>query len=182
MWDPREYSSLTVDRFDAAVTGELTHQALYCELELIGIITEHFCRQGMESDFRRLLLYRDGLTFQDKLEIVRAMLPLFAPNTAGPRLKVALRKVEDLKVLRNAFAHGLDSSSPLNGKLSITVEVVGRSGAEKCVVVTPETHCQTMQDADDLRNELHTIRMELAAAQTATDLAKSSGSINHTDG
>ncbi len=175
MWNPREYSNLTVDKFDAIVTGELTHQALYCEGELVGIITEHFCVQGADSDFRRLLLYRDGLSFQDKIEIVRAMLPLLTPDSAVSRLKIALRKVEDLKALRNAFAHGLDNSPPLDGKLSISVEVVSRSGAEKSIVVTPETHCQTMQDAEDLFNELHIIRKEIGRVADTSNPPDTSG-------
>jgi hypothetical protein len=167
MWEPKDYSSLTVEKFDAVVTGELTHQALYCEGELVGIITEHFCRRGTGEDFRRLLLYRDGLTFQDKIEIVRAMLPLLTNDSEVSRLKIALRKVEELKALRNAFAHGLDTSPTLDGKLSITIEVVSRSGVEKHITVTPETHCHIMQETEDLINELHGIRQELLAAQVA---------------
>jgi hypothetical protein len=171
MWNPEEYSGLTVEKFDAVITGELTHQALNCENELIAIITEHFCRKGAAGDFSRLLLYRDGLTFQDKIEIVRAMLPLLVPDSTASNLKTALRKVEDLKALRNAFAHGFASSPLAEGKLSITVEVVGRSGAEKWITVTPETHCQTMREADDLVDEFRIIRTELITAQIAATLS-----------
>ncbi len=160
-YEPEAYEELDLETFDAVVTGELVHQALHCEQALIGIIADHFCREGVETEFRRLLLYRDGLSLQDKIEIVRAMLPILRPVELASELKIALRKVEELKALRNAFAHGLDSVGAHGDDLSIVIEIVGRSGIEKEVTVTPASHCKIMQDADDLSKKLRSIAEKL---------------------
>lgn len=71
-----EYKALNKEDFDAVVTGELTHYALWLEGELNNIISEYFITDdGRRGEFERLLLQRDALTFQDKIEIVRGMLP-----------------------------------------------------------------------------------------------------------
>lgn len=71
------YEDLDKEDFDAIVTGELTHYAIWMEDEINRFITDYFIGDKSKSkDFRRLLLYRDGLTFQDKLEVARGMIPL----------------------------------------------------------------------------------------------------------
>jgi hypothetical protein len=93
---------------DALVTGQLTHYALWLEDEVIGIISDYFAVPSKKSDFDRLLLQRDGLTFQDKIEVVRAIVPLFKKREVASKLKSILGKVEKFKQVRNAFAHGRD--------------------------------------------------------------------------
>jgi hypothetical protein len=160
-YKPEAYQEFDFETFDAVVTGELVHQALHCEQALISIITNHFCREGVKDDFKRLLLYRDGLSLQHKIEIVRAMLPMLQPAELASELKISLRKVEDLKALRNAFAHGLGSVDANHETLSITVEIVGRSGSEKHITITPTSHCKIMEDAEELSNQLSAIAGKL---------------------
>ncbi len=75
------YEDLDKEDFDAIVTGELTHYAIWMEDKINSLITDYFVSDKSKSkDFRRLFLYRDGLTFQDKLEIARGMIPLLGLN------------------------------------------------------------------------------------------------------
>jgi hypothetical protein len=160
-YDPKAYEGFDVETFDAIVTGELVHQALQCEQELIRIIADHFCREGVESAFKRLLLYREGLSLQHKIEIVRAMLPMLHPAEPASELKLSLRKLEELTALRNAFAHGLGSTDANREDLSIAVEIVTRSGTEKIITVTPITHCKAMEDGEELSKKLRSIAENL---------------------
>ena len=65
-----EYQNLNKEDFDAVVTGELTHYALWLEEEVNNIISDYFIMDSKQrSQFKRFLLFRDGLTFQDKIEI-----------------------------------------------------------------------------------------------------------------
>jgi hypothetical protein len=160
-YPPEAYAKLDAESFDAIVTGELVHQALHVEQVLVSIICDHFCREGVENDFRRLLLYRDGLSFQDKIEIVRALLPTLRPTDLASQLKTALQQAEELKSLRNAFAHGLDVVGIPGDDLEIKIEIVGRSGKEKRISVTPTSHCQTMLQAEELVAKLRFIAKNL---------------------
>lgn len=156
------YQSLTREDFDAMVTGELTHYAIWLENVLIGVISDFFSTPKQRGDFERLLLRRDGLTFQDKIEIVRAMLPLFRNQGAASQLKSLLPKVEEFKANRNAFAHGVDVTPSEISPPTIHVEIVTRSGKEKVVEVTPETHKASLAHAETLLKELQDVRGKLS--------------------
>lgn len=156
-----DYRALSKEDFDAIVTGELTHYAIRLEDELVGIISDYFVGGSKKRlNFIRLILRRDGLTFQDKIEIVRAMLPQFENPGAASSLKKLLTSVEEFKTLRNAFAHGFDAT-PTGGGLSIRVEVVTRSGKEKIVEVSPDTHEELMSNAGKLLADLQRARKSL---------------------
>jgi len=156
-----KYKDLSHEDFDAIVTGELTHYALWFESEIINIITDYFLRSSPKrSDFERLLLLRDGLTFQDKIEIVRAMIPLFGKEASTVNLKSLLKQVEDFKSWRNAVAHGVDASDD-DTKPELKVEVVSRSGKQKIVHITPESHQAKMAEAEKLFSELVAARKGL---------------------
>ena len=157
------YRDLTNEDFDAIVTGELTHYAIWMENVLVDLISKHFCQPAKRANFERLFLRREGLTFQDKIEIVRAMLPLFINQSAATNLKSALARVEEFKATRNAFAHGVDVTPTNNSTGSIQIEVVTRQGKEKVFSVTPESHDRMMEKADALLQELQTLRDELCA-------------------
>ncbi len=56
-----DYEKLSKDDFDAVVTGEMTHYALWNEKWLDGLIAVYFISDlTKQSDFRRLILDRDG--------------------------------------------------------------------------------------------------------------------------
>ena len=155
------YQSRTREDFDAIVTGELTHYAIWLENVLIGVISDFFSPPRLRGHFERLLLRRDRLTFQDKIEIVRAMLPLFHNQGAAGRLKSLLPKVEEFKANRNAFAHGVDVTPSEISPPTIHVEIVTRSGKEKVVEVTPEAHEASLTRAEALLKELQDVRGQL---------------------
>ena len=157
-----KYRDLTKDDFDSIVTGELTHHAIWLEGELIGIISDYFLEGSTKTlDFERLLFRRDGLTFQDKIEIVRGMIPLFSNVDVVPQLKRLLLKVEEFKIFRNAFAHGLDVPPGKGDKLCLKIELIGRSGKEKTVEVTPETHEKHVDNLEILLKDLSKVRQDL---------------------
>lgn len=144
-----EYRDLPQDEFDAIVTGELTHYAIWLEGLLNEMIVAYFITdERKRADFERLILYRDGLTFQDKLEIVRAMAPLI-PETRRTELKQVLADIEKFKSWRNALAHGLSICKPDEGAV-VRVEIVGRSGKPKVIEITPESHEKQMRDTEAL--------------------------------
>jgi hypothetical protein len=157
------YGNLSKEDFDAVVTGELTHYAIWMENVLVNLISTQFCQPGRRIDFERLLLRRDGLTFQDKIEIVRAMLPQFSNQPAAQKFKLLLTKVEEFKAIRNAFAHGTNVMPSNDHDGSIYIEIVTRSGKEKVVSVNSKTHETTMSGAEALLKELHALRDELCA-------------------
>jgi hypothetical protein len=156
-----KYEDLSHEDFDAIVTGELTHYTLWLEDEIADIIVDYFLQSSpKKSDFKRLLLTRDGLTFQDKIDIVRAMIPLFGKSTTTTGLKLLLKHVEDFKSLRNALAHGVDASDN-DTKPELKVEVVLRSGKKKIVHITPKSHETKVDEVDKLLSDLITARKAL---------------------
>jgi hypothetical protein len=158
-----EYPNMNKEDFDAVVTGELTHYALWLEEEVNNIISDYFVTDSKKrSQFERFLLHRDGLTFQDKIEIVRGMLPLLSAAVEGLDLKSLLKEIEEFKSWRNALAHGLDIS-PDEKKPLIKVEVITRSGKERVYEITPETHETTMKNTEDLLARIQKARKKLIA-------------------
>lgn len=144
--------------FDALVTGELTHHAIWLEGEIDNIICDYFVGIGDRAkDFTRLFLRRDGLTFQDKIEIVRGMLPLFEAEAEVVNLKSLLNRVEDFKSSRNAMAHGRNVSKD-DSELKLKIEIVTRSGKERVLEITPESHKTMTEGARTLYQELKAAR------------------------
>jgi hypothetical protein len=97
------YGHFSKEDFDAIVTGELTHYAIWLEDEINRLITDYFVSNKSRSvEFRRLFLRRDCVTFQDKLEIARAMIPLLGlSDRDAKRFKTTLKAVEEFKSWRN---------------------------------------------------------------------------------
>ncbi len=156
-----EYEQLSHEDFDAIVTGEFTHYALWLEDAINGIICEYFIGiSDREDDFRRLILYRDGLTFQDKLEIVRGLIPVFGETAERCNLKFLLNQIEEFKSWCNTLAHGLDRSIPEEPR-KIVVEVVSRSGQEKRIEITPTSHREMMEKTKKLLKEVEEARSQL---------------------
>ena len=56
-----DYATLERDEFDAVVTGELTHYALWLEGGLDSLLCDYFLGETpRRADFLRLLLQREG--------------------------------------------------------------------------------------------------------------------------
>ncbi len=158
-----EYKNPCEEDFDAIVTGELTHYALWLEEELNNIISNYFIAiDAKRTEFKKFFLYREGLTFQHKIEILRGMLPLFGEVAEKVDLRFLLKQIEDFKSWRNALANGLDIS-PDDAVPHIKVEVVTRSGKEKVVDITPETHEAKMKETQELLVKIQDARKKLKA-------------------
>jgi hypothetical protein len=150
------YSKFSKEDFDAMVTGELTHFALWFETVIVGIITVFLAQPNRREQFIRVLMRREGLTFQDKIEIARALLLDFDSDVAV-KLKPLLNRVEAFKATRNALAHGHDVSPEGVSGPTMWVGIVTRSGHEKRIEITPESHAQLMNGLDVLLSELQEV-------------------------
>lgn len=155
-----DYSKIDKADFDAIVTGELTHFAIWMEDEINTIICDYLIGvSGRRTEFKRLILVRDGLNFHAKIEILRAMLPDLGGISDKYNLKKLLREIEEFKSMRNAMAHGLSVSEDDSNNLKI--ELVGRSGKTKVINVTPNSHNKMCQDGEELLGKLSKAKDEI---------------------
>jgi hypothetical protein len=70
-----KYEELTPEEFDAIVTGELNHHCIWLEHRFNHFLVAYFgIPMSRQDDFMRLLMHREGLGFQDKIEITTAIL------------------------------------------------------------------------------------------------------------
>ncbi|WP_299228927.1 hypothetical protein [uncultured Psychroserpens sp.] len=155
-----EYEDLDIEDFDAIVTGELTHSALWMETLLNNLIAEFFeVPQTRINDFKRLMLLRDGLNFQDKIEITRGLIPLINNETYIKELKEVLKEVESFKSWRNAMAHGIDvtDDEDLVDGLKIVIQIITRSGKHKELSITPTSHRQKYKESQEIIEKLENI-------------------------
>jgi len=113
-----------------------------------------------KDHFRRLFLYREGLTFQDKLEIVRGLITVFGETAEQCKLKSLLKRIEEFKSWRNTLAHGIGESN-LEETHKIVVEVVTRSGKEKRIEITPASHRKMLEETEKLLTEVQEARIQL---------------------
>lgn len=159
-----EYRNLSKEEFDAIVTGELAHQAIWFEGELTNVILDYFVgRNQKREEFERLIFKRDGIGFQGKIEILRGMSHLFHNRALLNRLEGVLKQVEVLARFRNAFAHGTDIGDEKKDELLLKVSLVSRSGKERVVQVSPESHAKYLSGLNLLFQELGEIREGLFA-------------------
>jgi hypothetical protein len=155
------YADLEKEDFDAILTGEITHYALWFEEEINDILSDHFKpTKGRLRHFKTFVLQREGLTFQDKLEIVRGLLPFFPNRSAARALKPLLNEVEDFKAWRNALAHGQDVTENNTGR-EIEIATVSRSGRQRVYKITPASHAKKLGEAEKLLKKLQTVRSSL---------------------
>lgn len=143
------YTELSKEDFDAVVTGELTHYAIWHESALEGFITNFFCFPQRSTLFTQLLMRRDGFTSQNKIEVIRSIIDILQiDDTKKKSWYATLKRIEDFKSFRNAFAHGLDITPfPYVGNLSI--EIISRSGKEKKIEITQESYLILLQEGEE---------------------------------
>lgn len=156
-----DYTSLSRTDFDAVVTGELTHRILRLEESINGIIGDFFVTEPSRREhFDQLVLFREGLTFQDKIEIVRAMIPLFQREASKLNLPSLLNKVEKLKNSRNTMAHGRDVGGG-DSPPTLKIGIITRSGNKKEMEITSASHQKMIAEAKALGSELARARTDL---------------------
>jgi hypothetical protein len=149
--------------FDEIVTGRLTHLTIWLEEELIGLITDYLLGGvGTRKDsFKRLIMYRDGLTMQDKLEIYRAIVSeLNLSDLQKAEITRTLNEVIEFKSYRNALAHGRENSRR-DDRLEVVIEIVTRSGKFKEVTLTEDGFEKLVDTGDRLLEELRKFRSSL---------------------
>jgi hypothetical protein len=153
------YNKLTKQDFDAIVTGELTHYSLCMEDEVNEFILDYFLKgTGRRNEFRSIFFERECLTFQNKLDILKATFKQHAPAYLAQTLKL-IGRVESFKSLRNAFAHGNDWDDSKD--LRIEIQVTSRAGKKKSIIVTPQTHQKTVDEGEALLKDLQTWRVKM---------------------
>jgi len=148
------YRTLSREDFDAIVTGELTHVAVWLELELETAIENYFAvRSDTREAFSRLILQREGMAFQTKIDIVRIIVSGNEfKQEYKDQWKGVLLRIEEIKRVRNAMAHGKD----VGGQgLTIKVGYISRSGKETEIEIEPNSHAARMAEAEKLQDDLH---------------------------
>jgi len=150
-----DYRSLSKEEFDAVVTGELTHYALWIERALEALIIRFFGFSGTTSEvFSRLILRRESFTFSSKIDLIRSL--ALESSLAQDRIQLLqslIRQVENFKNLRNSLAHGLDVSDQ-EDTLNLKIETVSRQGKSKILQVSPESHQKVVDEAQSILDEL----------------------------
>jgi hypothetical protein len=147
-----DYSTLSIEEFDAIVTGEICHLALWMEEEINRFIGRYYVSNIFKRNrFITLVLYREGLTFQDKLEILQAMLPIWGDK--APVMNPLIKRIEKFKALRNALIHGREGGRD-ETDLRIKVDIISRTGKEKSVDITPAVHKKNCEIGEKLLSDL----------------------------
>jgi len=162
-FEPVQYTKHNRQDFDAIVTGELAHYAIWMEEALAQIIASYFCKPALAKSFKELVLRRDGMTFQNKIDLVRTILSEIASPEDAPHIKQTLNDVDELKEFRNALAHGLDVS-PDESSLHIVIETISRTGKPRKFEITPENHAARMNKANSTLSSLDKIAEQFKVA------------------
>ena len=157
--DVQRYEKLQHEDFDAIVTGELTHYAIWLEDGLAKIIADFFAKPSRKKQFIGLIVRGESLPF--KIEIIRAIIPDFKNQTAAQQLSPLLKRIEAVSTRRNAFAHGFDVTPKSAKAASIHVELIRRAGKNKPFEVTPASHVATMNEMEQLLEAVTSIRKKL---------------------
>lgn len=157
------YFRLHQNEFDAIVTGEVAHYALWFEYELIAIISDYFVNPLKQDDFNRIVLRREALTFSAKVDIVRSMKSLCLSEQYIKRFDDVLLRLSDFIQTRNSLAHGICVTPKNLERLEIHIEVISRGGNQKKVVITPESHVAMMMEAESIFKEIQDLRQKMFA-------------------
>lgn len=151
------YAELSKEDFDAIVTGELTHYAIWHESELEDFISQYFSNSKKKrTQFKQIFLRRDMLKTQDKIEVTKAILALMDLTPIEiAKWKSLLKRVDDFKTYRNTMAHGLDVTDD-NYSGEIVIEVITRSNNIRHLKITPDSFKKILQEAESLLTDLKT--------------------------
>jgi len=143
------YSTLSPQDFDAIVTGELIHLTLHLELEMNAFLIDYFLKGSSRKDeFRIHFFYRECLTLQEKIDIIKAVLTRNSSTIDKTESNQIIKIVEELKSLRNTLAHGFSDPLKDDKDLKIQIELYSRSGKRKTIEISPQNHTQLMNDFD----------------------------------
>jgi hypothetical protein len=148
-----DYTNLSKNDFDAIVTGELTHFCLWMEEEINAFILDYFLKGSSRKEhFKEVFFERECLTFQDKIDLIKATLNLYGTPEQRSTGKKMMKQVEDFKRVRNAFAHGKEHHN--SKELKIQIVLLNRSGNKQTHEVTPESHSKFIDSAYSFLEEL----------------------------
>jgi len=141
------YANMSRHEFDAIVTGELSSLTLSFELQINEIIIGYFLQGARrKDDFRIVFFYRECMTFQQKMDIVKVIINTNPSRLDKTESNKILKMIESFKSLRNALAHCFTHSLDQGNELRICLDMFSRSGRYKVIEITPESHDQLMMD------------------------------------
>jgi hypothetical protein len=139
------YEKLDRADFDAIVTGELAHFAIWFDKLLEDIVCQYFLGffSPRQDDFTNLILRRDGITFNTKIDIVAKIIDKDEYLIQHrDDLKDIFKTMDSLKRLRNAMAHGVDMGGE---ELELNIELTSSAGKKSLFKITPKTHIQNIE-------------------------------------
>jgi hypothetical protein len=157
------YRKMTREEFDAIVTGELTHHVAWLESELETAIENYFSVPANNREiFRRLVLQREGMTVQNKIELVHSIIREGKFDDEYRKAwKTVLARIEEIKRIRNAMAHGKDNGGT---GLEMRIGYVNRAGKEIEIEVNPDLHVKRLADAERLMTMVKTLAAQIRQA------------------
>jgi hypothetical protein len=151
-----KYTELDRVWFDAIVTGELTHYALWFEEQLEFLVMAFFLNDHRVIElFSMTFLRSRDFTMAKKTEFVKTVLKGWDDSRSGEFLS-AIKDMEEIIAIRNAMAHGRDVGGT---GLSLSIEIVSHGGKAKTIEITPESHEQIMDTAERCLDKLKELKL-----------------------
>jgi|GEM_PF-4721425 len=151
-----KYDDLDRIWFDAIVTGELTHYALWFEEQLEFLILAYFISDPrVNENFASTFVRSREFTMARKIELVKKILKS-SKHSRSDEFLAAFGGLEKIIAIRNAMAHGRD----VGGKgLELRIEIESYGGKTKTIKITPETHSQIMESAEQCLEKLKELKL-----------------------
>jgi hypothetical protein len=151
-----DYRDLDRAEFDAIVTGELTHYALWFEEQLDFLITVYFINDPRVIDrFSLIFLRSREFSTSRKMTLINSLLKGWADNRSKEFLSV-ITEVEQIIAIRNAMAHGRDVGGT---GLDLLVAIQSHGGKTKNISITPDTHEEMLEVAERCLNKLKELKL-----------------------
>jgi hypothetical protein len=150
-----KYDDLDRIWFDAIVTGELTHYALWFEEQLELFISAYFISDPrVEESFISTFVKSREFTISRKIEFARRLLKS-SKHLRADEFLTAFKELERIIAIRNAMAHGKD----VGGKgLKLKIEIASYGGKTKTIEITPESHSKIMESAEECLEKLKKLK------------------------
>lgn len=151
-----KYGDLDRVWFDAIVTGELTHYALWFEEQLEFLILAYFTDDPrVVDDFFSTFVRSREFTMARKIDFARKIVKNSNHSRSG-EFTVVFGELEKIIAIRNAMAHGRD----VGGQgLKLRIEIESYGGKAKTIEISPDTHSQIMDSAEQCLEKLKELKL-----------------------
>jgi hypothetical protein len=156
-----KYQKLEREEFDAIVTGEMTHYALWFEDQLEALITLYFVDDPNVIElFEATFIRSRHFSLSQKLEFTKKLLRQWSDSKRSSEFKAVIEEVETLIAIRNTMAHGRDIGGT---GLELLIEIQSYGGKTKEISITPETHEAAMATAERCLTKLKELKWHARA-------------------